>query len=139
MAYKYEQGRIIQIMGEMTSTPDKRAMLQVHIICDFDGVNVERYLKAISKQSLVCPRMSFRRLILDTALSPAPNVFLPSVPRAKHDEVLSKDISMDLFESDEEPPEKVVRDSKWKRNSMVIFTFYHFRLLHYLDIYRDYS
>lgn len=108
MAYKYEQGRIIQIMGEMTTAADKRAMLQVHIIRDFDGVNVERYLKAISKQSLVCPRMSFRRLMLDTALSPAPNVFLPSVPRAKHDEVLSKDISMDLFEDDEEPPEKVV-------------------------------
>ena len=62
-------------------------------------------------QSLVCPRMSFRRLILDTVLSPAPNVLLPSVPRAKdEDGILTKDISMDLFEDcDEEMPDQVVR------------------------------
>ena len=110
MAYKYDQGRVIQVMGEMTRTKEERAILQVHIIRDFDGVNIARYLKAISVQSLVCPRMSFRRLILDTVLSPAPNVFLPSVPRAKdEDGILTKDISMDLFEDcDEEPTEKMV-------------------------------
>ena len=45
-------------------------MLQVHIIRYFGGVNVEKYHKAVSEQSLACPRMNLRKHQLDSNFSP---------------------------------------------------------------------
>ena len=53
--------------------------MQVHIIRNFRGVKVEKYNKAIKKQSIACPKTNLRRQILNTVLSPSPSAFLSSL------------------------------------------------------------
>merc|ERR1711976_505975 len=66
---KFETEDIVQIYGECLKC-DGKAMLQVHIIRYFGGVNVEKYHKAVSEQSLACPRMNLRKHQLDSNFSP---------------------------------------------------------------------
>ena len=80
--FKFEYGDIVQVLGESQSN-NSQAFIRVHIIKNFCGVNVEKYHLAISQQSLACPRMSLRRQMLDTVLSPSPHNFLSSLPVGK--------------------------------------------------------
>ena len=102
------EGTLIQVFGDLLKHQEdnkSRLCVQVHILRNFTGVDVARYQDAIAKQSLACPRMCLRRLILDTVNSPAPSAFLGSAP------INQNDISRDMFNDTSSPPDSDLESS----------------------------
>jgi hypothetical protein len=96
---KLSQRQIVQVLGEYSPIPEEfgctvaKFQIQVHFLRDFDEINPQIYNEAIGTQSLACPKMLLRRMIIDTINSPAPMTFLSSLPRDNN-----INLSKDMFE-----------------------------------------